>query len=383
MNLRCPRRPASIPYLILLCGLLWGYSLDAPALSLRDKIGQMLIIGFDGKTVDDESWIVKAIHENHIGGVILFDFNKRQDNFNKNIESPEQVQKLTSDLQYYNRKANKSHQRPQTPLLIAVDYEGGMVNRLKETYGFPPTLSAADVGQLSMMDAEQQAHAMANTLKSAGFNLNLGPVVDVNLNPSNPIIGGLNRSFSTNPITVTTYADVYAQQYLAQHIQCAYKHFPGHGSSTSDSHLGFVDSTDVWQEDELVPYQKLFAKKGCGIVMTAHIVNRRLDDSGLPATLSHRILTHLLRERLQFSGVIITDDIQMKAIADNFGVKEALAMGINAGVDMFIFGNQLPVIAQNPKELVDMIESEVDLGHIQRSRIDEAYGRILHLKSTL
>lgn len=377
------KRSSSIACVALLCGLAWGYSPEATALGLRDKIGQMLVIGFDGKRVDENSWVVKAIQDNHIGGVILFDFNYQQKIFDKNIESPEQVTKLTSDLQYFNHKANEAHQWPQTPLLIAVDYEGGMVSRLKETYGFPGTLSAAEVGQISTMEADQQAHTMAETLKSTGINLNMAPVVDLNLNPSNPIIGGLNRSFSANPVDVITYADIYAHQFLAHHIQCTYKHFPGHGSSTSDSHLGFVDSTDVWQIEELVPYQTLLSKKGCGIVMTAHVVNRNLDDSGLPATLSYRILTHLLRERLQFSGVIMTDDMQMKAIADNYGLKQALTLAINAGVDMFIFGNQLSTAAQDPKELIDMIESEVDLGHIQKTRINEAYARILHLKNTL
>ncbi|PJD91544.1 MAG: glycosyl hydrolase [Legionella sp.] len=363
--------------------ILCTQSTCADTLTLRDKIGQMLLIGFEGKSIDQNAFIVKAIEEEHIGGVILFDVHHRHKTCDKNIESPEQVQKLTQDLQYVNRKANEQHRRPQTPLLIAVDYEGGLVSRLKETYGFPATLSAEDIGQMSLMEADQHAYAMAMTLKTAGFNLNLAPVLDLNLNPSNPIIGALQRSFSANPVDVIKYADIYSSNFLAQSVQCAYKHFPGHGSSTSDSHLGFVDSSDVWQSQELEPYQKLLSKQSCGVIMTAHIVNRNLDDSGLPATLSHHVLTHILRERLHFSGVIMSDDMQMKAIADHFGLKHALILAINAGVDLFIFGNQLPVVAQNPKELIDIIESAVQLGHIKSSRIDEAYQHILNLKKSL
>lgn len=355
-----------------------------PKVSLREEIGQMLLMGFEGKTIDANSPIVKNIQENNIGGVILFDYNSRTKTYEKNIESPEQVKKLTRDLQEYTIKANKKYHRPQFPLLISVDYEGGYVNRLKEQYGFPATKSAQEVGQDSLSDAESSAQTMAQTLKENGFNLDFAPVLDVNVNPDNPIIGKKERSFSSDAETVSNYASIYSRQFLQQNIQCAYKHFPGHGSSTQDSHLGFVDVTNTWQSYELEPYKQLLNKpNACGIVMSAHIVNRQLDESGLPATLSHTILTDWLRNKLNFKGVIITDDMQMKAISDNYGLDQALVLSINAGADMVVFGNNLTVEPQQPEQLIDIIEAKVKSGKISRERIDEAYQHIISLKKSL
>lgn len=223
---------------------------------------------------------------------------------------------------------------------------------------------------------------MTQTLKNTGFNLNFAPELDVNVNPDNPIIGKKDRSFSSDPKQIIRYASIYTQQFLNQRIQCAYKHFPGHGSSTKDSHQGFVDVTDTWQTYELEPFQQLLnSSASCGMVMTAHLVNRQLDSSGLPATLSHKILTDLLRKQLHFNGVIITDDMQMKAISDNYGLEQALVLAINAGADMLIFGNNLPAPPQDPKQVIDLIEAKVNSGEISQERINEAYQHIVTLKS--
>ncbi|HVT62181.1 MAG TPA: glycoside hydrolase family 3 N-terminal domain-containing protein, partial [Legionellaceae bacterium] len=296
-----------------------------PEVNLRDKIGQMLLIGFDGKKVTADSEIVKTIQRNNIGGVILFDYDYKRKTYNRNIESPKQVKQLNKDLQYLTAEGNLHHKRPTLPLLISVDYEGGKVNRLGAQYGFPQTISAAEFGQKNMDEAESIAESMAFTLHDAGFNLNFAPVLDVNVNQDNPVIGKKDRSFSSDAMAVSHYAGIYARHFLNQKIQCVYKHFPGHGSSTKDSHLGFVDVTDTWQSYELLPYHDLLnSNESCGVVMTAHIVNRRLDESGLPATLSYKILTELLRKQLNFKGVIVTDDMQMKAISDNYGLEQAL-----------------------------------------------------------
>ncbi|KTD59689.1 N-acetyl-beta-glucosaminidase [Legionella sainthelensi] len=353
-------------------------------ISLRDKIGQMLLIGFEGKEVNSQSPIVKTIEKDNIGGVILFDYNYHAKNFDKNIESPQQVQQLNSNLQYFTQKANLKHHRPQLPLLISVDYEGGKVNRLGEQYGFPPILSAAEIGKKPPNEAEFTAEIMSQTLKNTGFNLNFAPELDVNVNPDNPIIGKKERSFSSDPKQVIRYASIYTQHFLNQKIQCAYKHFPGHGSSTKDSHLGFVDVTDTWQAYELEPFQQLLSSSAsCGMIMTAHLVNRQLDPSGLPATLSHKILTDLLRKQLHFKGVIITDDMQMKAISDNYGLEQALVLAINAGADMLIFGNNLPAPSQDPTQVIDLIEAKVNSGEISQERINEAYKHIVALKRSL
>lgn len=352
--------------------------------SLRDKIGQMIILGFDGKTVNSRSPIAAIIEKNNIGGVILFDYDYHTKTYNRNIENPLQVKQLNHDLQYLNYRSNLKHHRQQLPLLISVDYEGGKVTRLSQHYGFPVTISAAAVGKLGLQQAESTAKTMTQTLKNTGFNLDFAPVLDVNVNPDNPIIGKEERSFSNDPDKVVSYARVYSRHFLQQNIQCVYKHFPGHGSSTGDSHLGFVDVTDSWQSYELEPYHQLLnSDHACGMVMSAHIVNRQLDESGLPATLSHKIITDVLRHQLHFRGVVVTDDMQMKAISAHYGLERALVLAINAGADMVIFGNNLSDKSQDPKQLIDIIEANVLLGYISLERIDNAYQHIIELKQTL
>jgi beta-N-acetylhexosaminidase len=370
--------------ILIILSSLYGTIAMADEVSLRDKIGQMLIMGFEGKEVNHHSPIVQSMLNENIGGVILFDYNYQTKRFDKNIESPQQVQQLNAQLQQFAQLANQSHNRPLLPLLISVDYEGGSVDRLKVKYGFPATLSAADVGKMSESDASEAANRMARTLKESGFNLNFAPVLDVNVNVDNPIIGKLDRSFSDDASTVSRYANVYANSFLSHGIQCAYKHFPGHGSSTADSHLGFVDVTDTWKPYELEPYSSLLGyEQACGMIMTAHVINRQLDETGLPATLSYEMLTKVLREKLQFDGVIITDDMQMKAISDHYGLEQSIKLAINAGADMLIFGNQLSDKPQDSKAIVDMIEIAVNAGYISQDRIDDAYQHILVLKQSL
>jgi beta-N-acetylhexosaminidase len=373
-----------IVLLLLMVGSLFSGVIDADAVRLREKISQLLIIGFEGSVADKSSLIAQTIARNSIGGVILFDYNYQTQQFDKNIQSPAQVRHLNEQLQRINHQANKAHRRPDLPLLISVDYEGGQVNRLNTQYGFPETLSAAQAGKMGANEINQAATRMAETLDSSGFNLNFAPVLDVAVNPNNPVIAQLERSFSDDPRVVADDALLYSQQFLNHHVQCAYKHFPGHGSSTTDSHLGFVDVTDTWRAYELYPYQQLLNTKGaCGMVMTAHIVNRQLDSSGLPATLSYPILTGLLREKLHFDGVIVTDDMQMKAIREHYGLEFSLVSALNAGVDMFIFGNQLTIAPQNIDEVIDLIEKNVQSGAISQERIDEAYRHVMTFKQSI
>lgn len=350
-------------------------------LSLREQIGQMLLIGFEGKQIHSDSDIVKHIEKNNIGGVVLFDYNARSQSYDKNIESPVQVKKLNEDLQLYTQQSNQKYNRPTLPLLIAVDYEGGAVTRLNDCYGFPKTYCAEEIGKKTIQDAEYIAQGMAKTLSESGFNLNFAPVLDVNVNVDNPIIGKKRRSFSSDAERVGHYARVFSKQFLKQNIQCVYKHFPGHGSSTLDSHLDFVDVTETWQDSELIPYEQLLKiPDSCNMIMTAHIVNRKLDDSGYPATLSHKMLTQLLRNQLSFSGVIVSDDMQMNAIYNHYGLEQALELAINAGVDMLTFGNNLSACSQNPENLIDIIENHVSTGKIKKERINEAYLRIINFK---
>ncbi len=345
---------------------------------LKQKIGQMLMIGFEGTTLTPNDAIVHAIQQHAIGGVILFDHNFQHPEQTRNIENPTQLRQLTHQLQHY------TQQTDAPPLFIGIDYEGGKVNRLKEKYGFPATLSAADIGKLSLRDARAHADQMAQTLQNAGINLNFAPVIDINVNPDNPVIGKLDRSFSNDPATVSQYAEIFSACFKAHHILCSYKHFPGHGSSTGDTHAGFVDVTQTWQADELDPYRTLLPKAdACQLVMLAHVVNKHLDPAGYPASLSYAITTKLLRHDLHFTGVTVSDDMQMKAITDQYGLTDALPLAINAGADILVFGNQLVAEPQDPKILVDMIYADVQAGKISAARIDDAYAHIMQLKTRL
>ncbi len=347
---------------------------------LKEKIGQMLLIGFQGAELHPNDAIVHAILNHQVGGVILFDYDFATKTYDHNIKSPTQLAKLTQQLQDYNKQATQS----PYPLLIGLDYEGGKVNRLKEKYGFPKTLSAAAIAKLSIKEASQYANQMAETLAQSGINLNFAPVVDVNINPDSPVIGKIERSFSSDPNVVTDYAAIFAKAYNEHGVLCSYKHFPGHGSATGDTHQGFVDVTKTWQVTELAPYKSLLLNaNGCALVMTAHVVNYDLDSKGYPASLSKDITQGLLRDKLNFNGVVITDDLQMKAITDNYGVPEAVRLAVNAGADILVFGNQLAATSQDPAQIIDLIYNDVQSGQIPQSRIDDAYNHIMKLKETL
>ncbi len=348
----------------------------APLDSLDFKIGQMLLVGFRGLSVSDTSAIVRDICERHIGAVILFDYDVPSKTAGRNIQSPSQVVALCQSLQHFSRKHSS------LPLLIAIDQEGGKVSRLKEKYGFAPTVSQAYLGALNRLDSTRfYARRTAEQLAALGINLNFAPSVDVNLNPQNPIIGAKERSFSSDPAIVTQHALAVIDEHRQRHILTAIKHFPGHGSSAADSHLGLVDVTQRWQRTELEPFRAIIAAQSADLVMTAHIFNATWDT--VPATLSRPILTKLLRDSLNFRGVIVSDDMQMKAIAAHYGLEEAIRLALQAGVDMLTFGNNMDYDEQIAQKVIAIIKRLVAAGVISRERIDESYRRILALKMRL
>ena len=338
--------------------------------TLRNKIGQMLIIGFSGCEINDQSPIVKWLREDGLGGVLLFDFDLPANCYGKNLKNPEQIKSLTRQL---NQVANT-----RLPLYIAIDYEGGAVDRLTRIEGCMATMKACEQANLSDEALYSEAEQMAVTIKNLGFNLNFAPVVDINLMEKEGIIGKLGRSYSSNAKGVIRAARQVTKAFNQNGITAAYKHFPGHGSAIGDTHEGFVDVTDSFQMVELEPYASLLADKRAAMVMTAHVINRQLDPSGLPATLSNTILTGLLRQKIGFEGVIVSDDLQMQAISNHFSIEEALSLTINAGADMLIFANQLASISAT--EVIDHIESLVKSGTISTARIEQAYQRIVQLK---
>ena len=339
--------------------------------SLSIKIGQMLMIGFRGMDAKEGCAIAADIGERRIGGVVLFDYDVQSAKPVRNIESPEQLRRLTSELQMLSA----------IPLFIAIDQEGGHVCRLKPSRGFPPTVSAASLGKLDNADSTRQAvGSTAALLASLGVNMNLAPDVDVNVNPNNPVIGKLDRSFSADPAVVARQARLFVDAFHQHGIIAALKHFPGHGSSTTDTHKDFTDVTATWSRAELEPYRTLIRDGYDDPVMTAHVFNARLD-SRYPATLSKATIDGVLREQLGFRGVVLSDDMQMKAIADRYGLEEAIRLAIDAGVDVLIFGNNVSYDPDIASKATDIIRRLVEQGAITPERIDESYRRIMALKT--
>lgn len=351
-------------YILIL--LLCIMSLDAKDISdekLKQLIGRMLVVGFDESSVTKESQIAKDIVRYDLLGVILFDKFYNDRSKTKNISSPEQLKKLTSQLQSFSKR----------PLLISVDQEGGKVARLKESYGFESFLSAKEVSKLSKQDAKTMYDGLSKMLHANGINCNFAPVVDLAVNPKNKVIVGLERSYGADADKVSEYAGVFIDSLKEHGVISVIKHFPGHGSSLDDSHQGFVDITKTWDDVELEPYKKLIAANKVDMIMTAHVFHRFLDLK-LPATLSYKINTKLLREKLGYKGVIISDDLQMAAITKHYSLEDTILYSINAGVDVLLFGNQLA--SNTPEEIVDTIFGLVRYGDISVERIMDSVERI-------
>ena len=336
----------------------------------NQELGQLLVVGFRGTEINSESKIVKDLKEYNLGGVVLFDFDIESGEYGRNITDANQLLKLSSALVAYS----------QTPPIIAIDQEGGRVSRLKETYGFPKTRSAQYLGTLDNEDSTRYyAKTTAQEFMVVGVNTNFAPVVDVNLNPSNPVIGNYERSFSKETDKVVKHVGYVLDEFDKEGILSVLKHFPGHGSSTKDSHLGVTDVTNIWDESELLPYKKLFTERKINAVMTAHIYNARLD-SLWPATLSERTIQGILRDSLGFNGVVFSDDMQMKAISDEYGLQTAIEQSLNAGIDILVFANNLVYEEDIARKAIQIIQKGIAQGRISETKVDSALARVGRLK---
>lgn len=341
--------------------------------TIDEKIGQMLMVGFQGFEVSDTSHIIRDIETFHTGGIILFDYDVPNRSPNRNIDTYEQVQRLISELQ--------SHS--DTPLFIAVDQEGGKVARLKTHRDFPRTVSAQYLGKQQGVDSTRiYAAEQSELLNNLGFNVNFAPVVDLNTNPENPVIGQLERSYSADPEIVTHHAEIVIEEHQKQNLLPVIKHFPGHGSAWNDSHVGMADVTDTWEPKELEPYRALIEKPLSFGVMTAHVLNENLDPE-LPATLSKDIQTGILRDSLQYNGVLFSDDMQMDAIRTFYGLEFSIEKAILAGVDVLVFANNSVYQPDIIPEAVNIIKELINKGVISEERIDQSYQRIINAKKEL
>lgn len=342
-------------------------------LSLEQKIGQLFILGFSGDTVTAEDPIGEDICKRNLGGVILFDHCLASSKKTNNIIDTRQLRLLTASLR----------ELSDEPFLVAVDQEGGRVSRFTQERGFPVTPAAVQLGNSPYLHATiASAQQTARMLGDIGVNLNLAPVVDLNVYQENPIIGKYGRSFSADPAVVTAHAAAWIREHRQLGILSCLKHFPGHGSSRTDSHLGFVDITKTWQEDELVPYQQLIRTDQIEAIMLGHLFHRNFD-AQYPATLSRATIQTLVRQRLQFDGVVITDDMQMKAITGHYGLEDACCKALAAGVDLVIIGNNLDRDPFILSKVIDALLRKLDEGTITEARLEEAWSRIQKFKQPL
>ena len=343
-------------------------------MDLAKHIGSLLIIGFPGPTLEREMEICRDIAEHGLGGVILFNRCLHTPSQPANVISFKQLKELCTSLQ---------HLADET-LLIGVDQEGGMVRRLRPEAGFADICSArrmgAETGHTTL--TREQAESTAAMLAALGINCNFAPVVDLDTNPSNPEIGAIERSFSEDPAVVARHAAAWIEAHRSRGVLSCVKHFPGHGSSTADSHLGFVDISDTWKRYELEPYRLLLQESSVDMVMSGHLFNRHLDPDH-PATLSSIIIDGLLRTELGFDGVVVSDDLQMKAISDHYSFAESVCRSLAAGVDMLVFGNNLDYGPDICPRAINAIEAGINRGILSEARLHTALDRVKRLKQRL
>ncbi len=320
----------------------------------REKIGQLFMVGFLGTSVSP--YVASFIKEYKPGGVILF---------SRNLESVEQMVDLTNDLQACS---------PHSPLLISIDQEGGRVSRLPKGFTIFPSCDL-----LGRSNSTELAYAAAATiakeLKAVGINMNMAPVLDVNSNPDNPVIG--DRAFGTTPDVVCELGLATAAGLQDNKVVACGKHFPGHGDTSVDSHkeLPVVEASRARLEVVEFPPFRRAAEQGVVSMMTAHVLYRALD-SELPATLSPTIITNFLRQELRYDGVVLTDDLEMHAIIDHYGIEDAAVRAVLAGCDVLL------ICKDRDREVAafEAVEQAMEAGTISPERLDLSVARITRLK---
>ncbi len=332
------------------------------SLTLEQKIGQLMIIGFDGTTVDAE--LRRMITDYHIGGVILFA---------RNVESPRQVAALTNKLQHLALESG------HPGLFIAIDQEGGRVARLTEDKGFtefPSAMAVTATGDPH--NAYRMAAAMAAEMRAVGINVDFAPDLDVNNNPANPVIG--IRSFSADPQKVAEYGLAFAKGLQDNGVLAFGKHFPGHGDTSIDSHIDLPlvpHQRARLDQVELVPFKAAIQADIAGI-MSAHVTFPAIDPTpGLAATLSRPVLTSLLREELGYQGLIVTDSLEMGALAANgYPPPVGAPLALAAGADLLLFNRDHAMHRETFANLVQAVRE----GKISHEQLDASVRRILQTK---
>jgi beta-N-acetylhexosaminidase len=341
-------------------------------------VGDLLLVGFRGTEVEGNEELRALICDVKVGGLLLFERDAAT-RAPRNIAGAEQLARLTADAQALARRC------AGRPLLVATDAEGGLVMRLSTRAGYAPTPSAQELGDSGdLAQTELDARRLGARLREAGINWNLAPVVDVAVNPANPAVVALGRTYSRDPAEVTAHARAFIRGMHAAGILTALKHFPGHGSSRMDSHHGFTDVTDTADLDvELAPYRALISEGLADSVMPGHVFNRHLD-TWYPASLSWHTVRRLLRGRLGFKGVVVSDDLLMGAITQNYGVEDAALLALGAGVDILLIADNNA--RREPRAAVRVaaaVRRALAEGRLRRSAVEAALHRIEALRGRI
>lgn len=339
----------------------------ASAQSLEDMAGQMVMVGFRGSSPDAAG--VRAVREQiargEIGGVTFLRIN---------VDSLAAVSGINRSL---------IAARPWLPPFIALDQEGGQIERLTAAVGFDEIPSARAVAAQTPDRARAIYAGLAGDLARLGFNVNLGPVVDLDINPDNPIIARYERAYGTDPVQVTALASAFVEAHRGAGMATALKHFPGHGSSAADTHEGFVDVTGMWQPVELEPYRDMIDADLADMVMVAHLYNADVqgnDAQQLPSSLSRTWIEGVLRDELGFAGVAISDDLEMGAIRSRFDLHDTVVVAVEAGMDVLLFSNTAAYDRALGSEIHQILVDEGRANPEFADRIAQSYGRILALK---
>jgi beta-N-acetylhexosaminidase len=337
---------------------------------LLPRLGDLLLVGFHGTAGEGNAEAERLVCQTRVGAALLF---------GRNVVDAAQVGRLTRWL------AARARACVGRPLLVAVDGEGGRVMRLGAAAGYTATLSHRELGESGDLAlTELEALRIGGRLREAGIAWNLAPVVDVGYNPANPVIVGTGRSFGGDPARVTMHARAYLAGMRAAGLLTALKHFPGHGSSFADSHLGFVDVTETARPElELAPYRTLLAEHLVDGVMTAHVFNRHLDRR-YPATLSRATITGLLRGQLGWSGVVVSDDLRMGAIEQHYGMDEAAVLAVNAGVDVLLIADDRLADGRSAADVVvTALGHALAEGRLAPATVEAALARVDALRARL
>jgi beta-N-acetylhexosaminidase len=325
---------------------------------MKSLIGQLMFIGISGHslTADEKKFII----ENNIGGVILF---------GRNIVDPKQLRELCTEIQSLRHK-----QVDRAPLFIGIDMEGGRVHRLKSPFTVWPAL--AKLGEIDNPTVSFHfANRMGMEMKAAGINMDFAPCVDILTNPKNPVIG--DRALSADVEMVEKHVSALVRGYLKSGIITCSKHFPGHGNTLIDSHEDLpVEDADLarLEEVELLPFKKSFRSR-VDMVLPAHIRFPNIDPSG-PVTFSSKFLKDILRNELRYRGLIITDDLGMKAMTKHYPLDEIPVLALEAGVDLLLYCNE----PDTPAIAIEAILGAIAQGRLRKEGLQDSKDRILSLK---